>query len=163
MKQTAAKTSLEIRIITLMVLLGTAAFLVASAFDLWFLAPGAFVGLVSVLCYLFAPVSYELSGGRLTVFSRVGRREFGPVVGCSQVPERIPFATIRLLGNGGLFAGTGIFWNRTYGVFRAYVTSSRHSDMVLVETETRKILISPEDPKTFVEPWGAPNRVMGPA
>jgi hypothetical protein len=162
MKQAAAKTSLSIKIITLMVLFGTAALLVASAFDLGFLAPGAFVGLVSVVCYLFAPVSYELSGGRLTVFSRVGRRDFSPVVGCSQVPKRIPF-TIRLLGNGGLFAGTGIFWNRTYGVFRAYVTSSRHADMVLVETETRKILISPEDPKTFVEPWGSPNRAMGPA
>ncbi|MCX5684149.1 MAG: PH domain-containing protein [Planctomycetota bacterium] len=162
MRQSAAKTSLEIKIITLLYLLGTAAFLAASAFDRWALVPGAFMVLVGVLCYLLAPVSYEVSGGRLTVFSRGRRKEFSPVVGCSLVRQRLPL-TIRLFGIGGLFAGVGIFWNRTYRVFRAYVTSSRHADLVLVQTETRKILISPEDPKTFVEPCGDPNKVMGPA
>jgi len=62
---------------------------------------------------------------------------------------------VRLWGNGGLFAATGIFWNKEYGVFRVYVTSARHQDYVLVATRTRKILISPEDPAQFVRAWRA--------
>jgi hypothetical protein len=40
-----------------------------------------------------------------------------------------------------------------FGLFRAYVTSIRASDLVLVETTNRKILISPRDPEAFVEAW----------
>jgi hypothetical protein len=60
---------------------------------------------------------------------------------------------LRLWGNGGLFAATGIFWNKAYGVFRAYVTSARYQDYVLVQTRTQKILISPENPAEFVKAW----------
>ena len=60
---------------------------------------------------------------------------------------------LRLWGNGGLFAATGIFWNQAYGVYRAYVTSARYQDYVLVETRTRKVLISPENPAEFVAAW----------
>jgi hypothetical protein len=60
---------------------------------------------------------------------------------------------LRLWGNGGLFAATGIFWNRAYGVYRAYVTSARYQDFVLVETRTQRILISPADPEAFVKNW----------
>jgi hypothetical protein len=60
---------------------------------------------------------------------------------------------IRLFGNGGLFAGQGFFWNRMFGLFRAYVTSARPADLVLVETTNRKILISPRDPQAFVTAW----------
>jgi hypothetical protein len=152
MKQKASRTSLSIRIVTLIVLLITAGFLAASLFKTFFLFPGILLGVIAWLCYLFAPVSYELSGRRLSVLYRLGTKEFGPVVGCSQVAERPPF-TIRLFGNSGLFAGTGIYWNRVYGVFRAYVTRAGHSDWVLVETEKQKIIISPEDPDGFIKAW----------
>jgi hypothetical protein len=151
MKQAAAKTGLSIKIMTSFVLLLTASILVAS------LIAGTLLGVICVLCYLFAPVAYALSDGQLIVFSHVGSKQFGPVVRCSQIEGPVPWRLrlgIRLFGNGGLFAGTGIFWNRMYGVHRAYVTSSRYSDLVLVETTTRKILISPENPKAFVNSWG---------
>jgi len=57
---------------------------------------------------------YELSGDRLIVRFRRGEKEFGPVVGCSLVAA-YPSWSLRLWGNGGLFAGTGIFWNRAWG------------------------------------------------
>jgi hypothetical protein len=150
MTQAAAKRSLSIQIITWGVVLAAAGFLVASVFDPSLLFAGALFGFICISCYLLAPASYELSDGRLTVFRHLGTKQFGPVVRCSQIAERIPF-TLRLFGNGGLFAGTGIFWNKRYGVFRAYVTSARHSDLVLVETPTGKIIISPENPQAFVE------------
>ena len=62
---------------------------------------------------------------------------------------------VRLWGNGGLFAATGIFWNPAYGVYRAYVTSARYQDYVLAETRTQKVLISPENPEDFVKAWAS--------
>jgi hypothetical protein len=58
---------------------------------------------------------------------------------------------LRLFGNGGVFAGAGWFWNRTLRVFRAYVTSARRDDLVLVETPARKIIISPVDARRFIQ------------
>ena len=146
----AAKTSLSIRILTSIVLASAAGCLIGGAFEGNLLIVGIFLGLVAFLCYLFAPVAYEVSDGRLTVVFHAGRKCFGPVVSCSRIAERLPF-TIRLFGNGGLFAGSGIFWNRRYGIFRAYVTSARPQDAVLVQTANHKVVITPEDPQAFVE------------
>jgi hypothetical protein len=102
-------------------------------------------------------VAYDLSNSELTVVYRLGRRRFKPVVHCALVPPPFSMA-VRLWGNGGVFAGTGIFWNRTYGIFRAYVTRAKPSEMVLVETENQKILISPDHPGRFVEAAGISKR-----
>ena len=59
-----------------------------------------------------------------------------------------------MFGNGGLFAGSGIFWNRTYGMHRAYITSTKPEDLVLVETTDTRILISPQDAGTWLRASG---------
>ena len=138
-----------IKVVTGLVLAMTAGFLLASVVAGAFLAGGLLLGGVVVMCYLFAPTAYEISDQRLTVRRRLGERVFGPVVGCGTVAERLPWG-LRLWGNGGLFACTGIFWNKTFGVFRAYLTSSRYQDLVLVKTRNQTILISPQDPGEFV-------------
>ncbi|MDD4869989.1 MAG: PH domain-containing protein [Kiritimatiellae bacterium] len=145
-----AKTSLSIRIVTSLVIMMAVGFIVGAMFDVNLIYAGVFVGIISFLCYLFAPVAYDISGGQLTVLFRVGKKFFGPVTTCERITEKIPF-TLRLFGNGGLFAGTGIFWNKRYGVFRAYVTSARQQDAVLVRTRCFKILITPDDPLAFVQ------------
>ncbi len=150
MIQEAAPMSMSIRIMTGLVLGLVAGFFLAAAYQKVFLFAGLVLAAVCWGCYLYAPVAYELTGGRLIVRCRRGEKEFGPVVGCSLLTET-PCWSLRLWGNGGLFAGTGIFWNRSWGVFRAYVTSARHQDMVLVETQTRKVLISPQSPEEFVQ------------
>jgi hypothetical protein len=93
-------------------------------------------------------------GDELTVQFRAGQKVFPAVTRCSTLTARPPMG-LRLWGNGGLFAATGIFWNKAYGVYRAYVTSARYQDYVLVETRTRKILISPENPEAFVKAWAS--------
>ena len=54
------------------------------------------------------------------------------------------------MGKWGLFAGTGIFWNKKYGIFRAYVTTGSKSNLVLVDTPATRVVITPEYPDQFV-------------
>ena len=115
---------------------------------------GAVLATVVLFCYLYAPIAYELTGDELTVRFRMGQKVFPAVTGCATLTARPPMG-LRLWGNGGLFAATGIFWNQAYGVYRAYVTSARYQDYVLVETRTQKILISPENPEEFVKTWAS--------
>ncbi len=149
MEQSTAPMSPVIKVITGLVLAMTAAFILVSFYSLVSLIGGLALGVISLLCYLFSPVSYELTSDRLTVCFRWGKKVFSPVMKCSQIAGRLPFS-LRVWGNGGLFAATGIFWNSSYGFYRAYVTSSRPQDLVLVETQTKKIVISPQAPEEFI-------------
>ncbi|HTN44698.1 MAG TPA: PH domain-containing protein [Nitrospiria bacterium] len=161
MRCPAAPTAPSIKIVTAFVLALTAVFLVLSSYrpELW--VAGLILAGLSLGCYLRAPVAYELSNSELTVVYRLGQRRFKPVVNCARVHPPFSMA-VRLWGNGGLFAGTGIFWNRTHGIFRAYVTRAKPSELVLVETEDQKILISPEHPGRFVEAAGDSKGVSDP-
>ena len=146
----AAKISRSIKIVTASVLAITGGLLIGGIVDKPLLFVGMGLGIVALTCYLLAPAAYDVSDGCLMVVFHAGKKYFGPVVSCTRVTEGIPF-TVRLFGNGGLFAGTGIFWNRQYGVFRAYATSARPCDAVLVQTRDGKVLITPADPPAFVE------------
>lgn len=149
MMQRTAKMSPAIVAITMIVFAIIAGLFIASLYFSWMLLLAGFMVLVCAINYLFIPVGYELAGNRLTVFTHVGRREFEPVRSCSPVNNSVAFG-VRLFGNGGFFGGTGWFWNRRYGVYRAYVTSARRADMVMIESARQKILISPENPSAFL-------------
>lgn len=56
--------------------------------------------------------------------------------------------SLRLWGNGGLFAITGWFWNRRLGRFRMFATDL--SRAVLLEFARRKVLVTPHDPQAFI-------------
>lgn len=159
MEQRAAPLCRSIKIVTAVVLL-LAAVLVAASFREASLLPIVAILLFSIgLAYLLSPIGYSVANSVLTVKRRWGSRAFGPVVRCS-IPAKRPSAfTLRLWGNGGLFSGTGIFWNRRWGIFRAYVTRAKHDELVLVETARTKVLISPEDPAAFVRDGGCAGAV----
>ena len=154
MTQDCAPMSSAIKCITGLVLAMVLAFLVIGLKVPALLAGGAVLGAIVFLCYLYAPVAYELTGDQLTVRFRSGQKVFPAVTGCSTLTARLPMG-LRLWGNGGLFAATGIFWNKAWGVYRAYVTSARYQDYVLVETRTQKVLISPENREEFVRIWAS--------
>jgi len=154
MTQASAPMSTAIKVITGLVLTMTVVMLLAGVKVWGMLLGGGLLATVALFCYLYAPMAYELTGDELTVRLRLGQKIFPAVTGCSTLSARPPMG-VRLWGNGGLFAATGIFWNQAYGVYRAYVTSARYQDYVLVETRTRKILISPEDPAEFVRAWAS--------
>ena len=152
MTMNAAPTSLAIKVVTGLVLGLMAGFCLAGIWQPGLLVVGALLAVVSWLCYLLAPTSYAIADGMLIVQSRLNRKQFGPVIRCSPVVRQDRFG-IRLFGNGGLFAVSGIFWCRAYGVYRAYVTSIKPADLILVETATQKIVISPENPALFLASW----------
>ena len=154
MTQASAPMSTAIKVITGLVLVMTAVMLLAGVKVWGLLLGGGILATVALFCYLYAPMAYELTGDELTVRFRLGQKVFPAVTGCSTLSARPPMG-VRLWGNGGLFAATGIFWNPAYGVYRAYVTSARYQDYVLVATRTRKVLISPENPAEFVRAWAS--------
>ena len=146
----AAPMSRAIKVVTAGVLALALAFVAGGLLEKHLPLAGLFVGLIALVCYLLTPIAYETTGEQLTVLLRVGKKSFGPIIGAAPLSGRWPF-TLRLLGNGGLFAGTGIYWNRTHGVFHAYVTSARLQDAVLITTTTHKVVISPEAPQAFLD------------
>ncbi len=154
MTQASAPMSPAIKFITGLVLVMIVAMLLAAVKVCVLLWAGAGLATVAFFCYLYAPVAYELTGDQLTVRFRMGQKVFQAVTGCETLTARPPMG-LRLWGNGGLFAATGIFWNQAYGIYRAYVTSARYQDYVLVATRTQKILISPENPEEFVRTWAS--------
>ena len=154
MIQTSAGLSLPIKIVTVILMIITIGFGIASFFNINLLIPAGLCAAILILCYFFAPMSYELSNKTLIVRSRLSKSEFLPVEKCSKISTSFSFG-IKLWGNGGCFAITGIYWNKIYGKFRAYVTSTKANDLVLLETKNTKIIISPKQPAEFVETWNS--------
>ncbi len=152
MKQQTAATATSIQVITTLYLGGTLCLIVGTFFKNILLLPSLIMGMIAVLCFVYTPRYFEISGNRLIIIYRFGQKEFRPVRGCRVITEERQFG-IRLWGNGGLFSATGIFWNRPNGIFYAYVTASKPEGLVMVETPEKKIVISPENPQQFVKGW----------
>jgi len=150
MKQRVAPISLSIKIVTGFILLLTVLMFIGAFFVSVLLWAALVLSVVVVSSYLYAPVAYELDEKQLVIVRRINRKTFVPVIKSRSIEHDNPALGIRLWGNGGLFAGTGIFWNKTYGIFRAYVTTGKRSHLILVETPTDKVMISPENPQLFL-------------
>src|SRR5262245_20777448 len=107
MIQPAAPMSLSLRLVTGFVRALTAALLLAGAYShSWpTAASGLFLAVISLVCYLLAPVRYELTDRRLIVFFRLGRLSYQPVIRCSRLDNQSyvfrMLRTVRLFGNGG--------------------------------------------------------------
>jgi hypothetical protein len=132
-------TVLMIVLITWLIALGL---LLPREVAFWAVSIPVMLALIVVACYLRAPVGYEVTpDNRLVVTFRWGSRQFAAVKGFHPIRGRFPF-TLRLWGNGGVFASTGIFWNRESGIFRAYVTDRKR--LVVVELQNgKRVVISP--------------------
>ncbi len=150
MRHDTAPTALGVKILTGAFLAVTVVLLGLSYQYGGLFLVGMVLAVISVICYVRSPVAYDISDRVLTILFRSGSKEFGPIVACNKVPAKFGM-TLRLWGNSGLFSGTGIYWNRKWGIFRAYVTTSDRAALVLVETSTHKVLVSPTDAQVFVD------------
>jgi hypothetical protein len=149
MTSATAPASRCIKVISGLVMLLTAGFLAASVWHKVLLLPGAVLVLIVVGCYLRSPIGYGISPEGLTIRFHLGSKHFGPLTGAALVTQPLGLS-LRLFGNGGLFSGTGIFWNIKWGIFRAYITASDPTKLVLVEAGSKKVLISPERPDEII-------------
>jgi hypothetical protein len=57
--------------------------------------------------------------------------------------------SLRLFGNGGLFAISGWFWNRRFGRFRAYATDPQRV-VLLRYRDGKKVVVTPHDVQHFI-------------
>ncbi len=144
-----APTSTAIKVVTVTVLVINIGLFGACCVSGWAGVPAVVLTIVTLGCYLRAPVGYGIAPEGLTVFFRLGSKSFGPVMKASPVVSDVG-RSVRLWGNGGLFAATGIFSNRAWGTFRAYVTTSDRARFVLVETAAGKVLVSPGSVEEFI-------------
>ena len=93
---------------------------------------------------------YVLTDHHLCV-RRLGWSTILPLAGLTRVsgePDGLR-GTLRLFGNGGLFAICGWFWNRRWGRFRAYATDPERIVM-LCYASGMKIVVSPGDVQHFI-------------
>ena len=73
-----------------------------------------------------------------------------PLAGIQSV-ESLPGAmsgSIRLLGIGGLFSFSGLYWNKRLGRYRAYVMDQNRT--VIIRWEKATAVVSTEDPDALV-------------
>lgn len=150
MKYQTAPMSMAIKVITLIMFLMTLGFIIGAFFQPALGLGGGILAIIIVFCYLWAPKEYEISDNNLKVIYNWGEKEFREITKVEAVKEKLGFG-VRLCGNGGVFCGSGLFWCKKIGIFRAYVTSAKLEDYVMIETATQKVMISPENRDKFVE------------
>jgi len=106
-------------------------------------------GLILLVSILFVVKEYRLEAGRL----HVGRLLWSTRVDLEGLDHawHDPSAmtrSLRVFGNGGLFAITGLFQNATLGRYRAYVTDPKQA--VVLRTPGRVVVVSPASPGGFL-------------
>lgn len=106
--------------------------------------------LVAVLATLFVVRSFALEGRDLLVerliwWTRLPLDDLRRV----SVDPTILRGSLRVVGNGGLFSITGLYWNRRIGRYRAFLTDPKKT--VVLVTGSRTIALSPDDPLMFVD------------
>jgi hypothetical protein len=102
-----------------------------------------------LLCLAFVVTGYAVDRHTLYVrrllwstrFPLAGLRRVYPLSGLCK-------GTLRVFGNGGLFAFTGLYRNRELGLFRLFATDLRHS--VVLVLPKRTVVVTPAEPTEFV-------------
>lgn len=109
---------------------------------------------VPLLLLLGAPPfmvrGYQLTDSDIRV-RRLGWSIVLPLAGITSItgePDGLR-GSLRLFGNGGLFAICGWFWNRRFGRYRAYATDPGRT-VLLRYRDGRNIVLTPGDVQHFI-------------
>jgi hypothetical protein len=99
---------------------------------------------------LFMVRGYVLTDRQIEV-RRLGWSTVLPLAGLGAVtgePQGLT-GSLRLFGNGGLFAISGWFWNRRIGRFRAYATDPQRA-VLLRYRDGAQVILTPDDVQHFI-------------
>ena len=118
----------------------------AEVFGMWVAAVPPLVLLVSAL---FVVRGYQIAGDGLRIQRLLWPtyREWFGLQAAWQDPMAMK-GSLRLWGNGGLYAVTGFYRNRALGTYRAFVTDPKRA--VVLRFADRVVVLSPEDPQAFL-------------
>jgi Bacterial PH domain len=106
--------------------------------------------LVLLVALLFMVRGYVVTDSQIEV-RRLGWSTVLPLAGLSAVtgePDGMR-GSLRLFGNGGLFAISGWFWNRSIGRYRAYATDPQRAVLLRYRDGT-KVVLTPHDVQHFI-------------
>lgn len=138
---------------------GTLALVLATAIALAVLPPqpqplrvavGALPVAIVLGCLAFMVRGYVVTDREL-IIQRLGWANRWPLaqLESARVDPQAMRYSLRLWGNGGLFAFCGWFRNRRLGLYRAFATDPKRS--VVLRFRRRTIVVTPEDPAAFVQ------------
>jgi hypothetical protein len=111
-----------------------------------------FSAAVAVGAWAFAPRGFAIDKGRLRILRNGWPSTEIPLETVRAVALLEPDAlrgSLKLLGMGGLFGYYGLFRSPTLGSYRLHAT--RGGGLVLVRSEARTLVLTPEPPDAFVE------------
>jgi hypothetical protein len=106
---------------------------------------------IPIFCWLFSVGEYVLESDGLLIKRKIFpiKIKYEEVKKVSRLDFKDIKSSVRIFGNGGLFGFYGIFRNKSIGNYRACF--SNFSDMVLIETDKKKFVISPQNPDIFID------------
>lgn len=119
-------------------------------FPLINLLPLLLLTIIAAACYLYTPTACEITETALIIRRGVGRPSF-PLAGITAVrrlEDNELKNCVRVFGVGGLFGSFGHYHSASLGPFILY--ARRTTGFVLVEADGRKIVLTPDEPDTFV-------------
>jgi|SRR5579864_1955714 hypothetical protein len=114
------------------------------------IALGTAAPVVLLLALLSMVRGYVLTDSQIEV-RRLGWSTILPLAGLAAVsgePDGMR-GSLRLFGNGGLFAISGWFWNRKIGRYRAYATDPERA-VLLRYRDGAKVVLTPHDVQHFI-------------
>lgn len=106
---------------------------------------------VIFIAYALHPVSYTLNKDSIIITSPLRKKiiHLDESTTIRQITKGELGLLIRTFGSSGLFGNIGLFHSSKAGVLEVYTTDS--SNMVLIKTNKKRYLISPDNPKRFVD------------
>lgn len=116
------------------------------------LAIAVFSAGTASLAWAFAPRGFALGAGALRVLRNGWWPTVVPLAGvrsAGEIDAEALRGSVRTLGVGGLFGSYGLYRSPALGSFRLHAT--RSSGLVLVRTDSRVYVVTPDRPAEFVE------------
>ncbi len=106
---------------------------------------------IVIVSWALAPARYSVTGTELLIHRPLRPRRIprADIRGARLLAKDELRGTIRTFGNGGLFGFYGRFYSARLGQHRWY--ASRNEDLVAVDTVSGLLVLSPDDPKRFVD------------
>jgi len=150
----AAPWSLSIKIVTVLssvILLGIPLFLLGRVpFNACVLVAALSWG-IWLCCFLTMIRGFTLTTNQLIIHRPLWDNRFSLEQGATAVCDHNTRKgiTLRVFGNGGLFSGSGYYWNKQTGIFRAFI-SNQHKT-VWIKTPEKILVISPNEPEPFLQ------------
>ncbi|MFC1489755.1 PH domain-containing protein [Candidatus Latescibacterota bacterium] len=107
--------------------------------------------------FLYVPLKYTLTPDKV-IINRLGPDKIiarSEIKSVSILDNNMLKGSLKLFANGGMGGYVGLYSNKALGQYKAHAT--RRNNYVLLESETEKYIITPDDPKRFVETYNQTN------